>query len=65
VDLIDKHDKSSHTFRYPVDLKDKPQRRPPYVDLAALHKHVDDFVYELRGYMDYVSEAERNTPDSA
>jgi len=60
VQLIDKHDHSSHTFRYPVDRKDRPHERPAYIDLGALEKHVDDFVYAIRGYMDYVSEGKRN-----
>lgn len=30
--------------------------RPPYVDLEALEKHVENFVWDLRGYCAYIEE---------
>jgi HEPN domain-containing protein len=59
VALIDKHDRSSHAFRYPVDTKGKPHKRPAQINLEALEAHVDNFVWGLHGYQDYVAESER------
>jgi hypothetical protein len=59
VTLLHERDPASHTFRYPVDRHGKVHERPAYIDLQALEKHVDDLVYGVRGYMDYVEESER------
>lgn len=59
VTLIHKHDPSADAYRYPVNRKGEKHKRPEYIDLGALEKHVDDFVWVIRGYLAYVEEAER------
>jgi HEPN domain-containing protein len=59
VSLIDRHDGSSHTFRYPVDTKGKSHNRPAYIDLEALDTHVSNFVGGLDGYQAYMEESEQ------
>jgi hypothetical protein len=59
VELIHKHDPSSDAYRYPVNRNGKKHKRPKYIDLGALEKRVDDFVWLVRGYLAYVEEEKR------
>jgi hypothetical protein len=59
VTLMHKHDPSSDAYRYPVNRKGKKHKRPKYIDLGALETHVDNFVWMIRGYLDYVEEEKR------
>ena len=51
ITLLHRHDPSSHTYRYPVDREGQKHERAPYIDLAALQKHVNGFVSVIDGYM--------------
>ena len=59
ITALEQHDPSSYTFRYPVDTTGVTNRRPRYIDLAALQRHVDDLVSNVHGYLDMMSELER------
>jgi HEPN domain-containing protein len=59
VALIDKHDRSSHTFRYPVDTNGNLHDRPAHIDLEAVDAHVSNFVGGLDGYQAYMEESEQ------
>ena len=49
-------DPDSTAFRYPVDRKGNEQKRPKYIDLAALERHVDALSAAIGGYMAYSDE---------
>jgi hypothetical protein len=59
VALLDEQDRSSHTYRYPVDRDGNRHQRPPFIDLSALDKHVSNLVWAIRGFLDYAAEADQ------
>lgn len=59
VALLDERDRTSHTFRYPVDRKGKTHERPPFIDLVALDKHVSNLVWAIRGFLDFAAEGDQ------
>lgn len=59
VTLLDESDQSSHTYRYPVDRDGKRHQRPPFIDLAALDKHVSNLVWAIRSFLDYAAEGDQ------
>lgn len=68
IDALTKTDETSMVFRYPVDKKGEPSDRPPYVNLAALNQHVEDFYWSVFGIADYLAEvgaAADEHPESA
>lgn len=51
VELLDRVDPRSLSFRYPTDREGTPVDRPPYVDLDALERRVDDFHWGVEGVL--------------
>jgi hypothetical protein len=59
IALLHERDPNSHTFRYPVDRDGNDHARPPFIDLEALERHVDDLVWAIHGCIEHLAESER------
>jgi hypothetical protein len=57
IKLLHRHDPGSHTYRYPVDRRGRKHKRPKYIDLVALERHVNKFVSAIDGFMAQSDEA--------
>ncbi len=57
VMLLHECDRSSHTYRYPVDRQGNEHRRADQIDLAALERHVSRLVSAIDGYKAYSEQA--------
>jgi hypothetical protein len=59
IRVLDKYDRNSDAYRYPVNPDGERHDRPPYIELVALERHVSSFVSMIDGYTDYSDEARR------
>jgi len=59
IRVLDKSDRNSDAYRYPVNPDGERHDRPPYIELVALERHVSSFVSMIDGYTDYSDEARR------
>lgn len=55
VKALDRVDRSSFTFRYPVDKAGRKVSRPAFINLEVLNDHVDRLYFDASGYVDYLS----------
>jgi hypothetical protein len=63
IRVLDKWDRSSDAFRYPVDAEGEKHPRPHYIDPDALQGHVGDFSMMIDGYMAVSEKARRYETD--
>ena len=50
-------DDVSANFRFPVDQKGTENERPQFIDLGALHRHVEAFQSAAFGWIDWIIES--------
>lgn len=56
-------DKSSFSYRYPVDQSGGDVQRASFIDLDALQRHAVHFEDGVHGYLDWLSESRGVEPD--
>lgn len=65
IETLIEADDGAATFRFPVDRDGREVDRPRFIDLEALNRHADRFLWDANGCMDFVwagkqAEAEMN-----
>jgi hypothetical protein len=56
IEALDRVDKGSFAFRYPVDKAGKDVERPKFINLETLNQHVEKFYYDSASWIDYLTE---------